>query len=148
MIMETLEYWHWWIFAGVLLILEIFAPGSFFLWMGVSAGVVGGLLFVFPGMDWKLQWGVFAVFSVASILAWRYYLRTHPTETDQPALNRRGEQYVGRTFTLAEPIVNGIGKIHVDDSTWKIEGNDCAAGSKVEVVGVDGVILKVQVKEI
>lgn len=148
MIMETLEYWHWWIFAGVLLILEIFAPGSFFLWMGVSAGMVGGLLFVFPGMDWKLQWGVFAVFSVASILAWRYYLRIHPTETDQPALNRRGEQYVGRAFTLAEPIVNGIGKIHVDDSTWKIEGNDCAAGSKVEVVGVDGVILKVQVKEI
>jgi membrane protein implicated in regulation of membrane protease activity len=41
-----------------------------------------------------------------------------------------------------------MGKIHVDDSTWKIEGKDCVAGSKVEVVGVDGVILKVQVKEI
>jgi hypothetical protein len=39
-------------------------------------------------------------------------------ESDQPKLNRRGEQYVGRTFTLEEPIVNGHGKIRVDDSTW------------------------------
>ncbi len=147
MTLETLEFWHWWIFAVVLLILEVFAPGSFFLWMGASAGVVGGMLFVFPGMDWKLQWFVFAVLSVASILLWRNHLRKHPTETDQPMLNRRGEQYVGRIFTLAEPIVNGIGKIHVDDSTWKIEGVDCGAGEQVEVIGVDGVVLKVKSKE-
>ena len=68
----------------------------------------------------------------------------HPTETDQPRLNRRGEQYIGRTFTLDEPIVNGLGKIRVDDSTWKIEGGDCAAGTRITVVGVDGVVLKVE----
>ena len=68
----------------------------------------------------------------------------NPVISDQPNLNRRGQQYVGRTFTLDEPIVNGLGKIHVDDSTWKIEGNDCPAGTKVKVTGVDGVILKVE----
>ena len=34
-------HWTWWIIAVVLIILEVSAPGTFFLWMGVSAGVVG-----------------------------------------------------------------------------------------------------------
>lgn len=68
----------------------------------------------------------------------------NPVESDQPNLNRRGQQYIGRTFTLSEPIVNGLGKITVDDSTWKIHGKDCAEGTRVTVTGVDGVILKVE----
>lgn len=143
MILEQMNHWHWWVFAVVLLILEVFAPGAFFMWMGAAAGVVGLLVLVFS-IGWKLQWLVFAVVSVASILAWRAHLKKHPTQTEQPRLNRRGEQYIGRHFTLSEPIVNGLGKIRVDDSTWKIEGADCEAGSRVVVTGVDGVILKVE----
>ena len=68
-----------------------------------------------------------------------------PTETDLPTLNRRGEQYVGRHFTLEEAIVNGQGKIRVDDSTWKIEGpEDLPAGSQVQVIAVAGTVLKVE----
>ena len=50
----------------------------------------------------------------------------------------------GRLATLREPIVNGVGKIRVDDTTWKISGPDCAAGAKVLVTGVDGVVLRVE----
>jgi len=39
---------------------------------------------------------------------------------------------------------NGQGKIRVDDSTWKITGADCCSGSRVTVVGVDGVMLEVE----
>jgi len=67
-----------------------------------------------------------------------------PSPPTKPTLNRRGAQYIGRTFTLDEPIANGIGKIRVDDSTWKIEGTDCPAGSKVKVVGIDNTVLKVE----
>lgn len=136
--------WSWWILAVVLLVLEAFAPGTFFLWMGIAAGLVGLLVMVAPGMGWEYQIFIFAVLSVVSIVVWRNYFRKHPVVTDQPTLNRRGEQYVGRTFTLDEPIVNGKGKIRVDDTSWKIEGMDCDAGSKVRVVGVDGVMLKVE----
>jgi hypothetical protein len=86
------------------------------------------------------------VLSVISIVIWRRYFRTRPDETDQPTLNRRGEQYVGRLFTLTEPVVNGEGKITVDDSTWKIHGEDCPAGTRVAVTGVEGTILKVELK--
>lgn len=141
---QHIDHWSWWILAIALLVLEAFAPGTFFLWMGIAAGVVGVLLLVMPGMGWEYQVVIFAALSVASIFIWRLYFRRHPVATDQPALNRRGQQYVGRSFTLDEPVVNGQGKIRVDDTTWKIVGEDCAAGSRVRVVGVDGVLLKVE----
>ncbi|MEJ1377668.1 MAG: NfeD family protein, partial [Candidatus Sedimenticola sp. (ex Thyasira tokunagai)] len=86
----------------------------------------------------------FAVFSVISVIAWRFVLKSNPTATDQPALNRRGEQYLDRVFTLETPVINGQGRIRVDDTTWKIHGPDCPAGSRVQVVGVDGVVLRVE----
>ncbi len=138
------NHWHWWILAVSLLVLEALVPGAFFLWMGVAAIVVGGLVLILPGMGWEYQVFIFAALSVASIVAWRAYLKKNPTETELPTLNRRGEQYVGRIFTLSDPIVNGQGKIRVDDTSWKIEGVDCEAGSRVRVVGVDGVMLRVE----
>ncbi|MGM0594599.1 MAG: NfeD family protein [Pseudomonadota bacterium] len=141
---QHIDHWSWWILAITLLVLEVFAPGTFFLWLGIAAGVVGLLVLVLPGLGWEFQVVIFAGLSVGSILLWRRYFRQLPGDTDQPALNRRGHQYVGRSFTLDAPIVNGQGKIRVDDTSWKIEGEDCAAGSKVKVTGVDGVVLTVE----
>ncbi len=146
MTLEELGHWHWWILATALVILEVFAPGAFFLWLGIAAAVVGGVVYLAPGIGWEYQLLLFSVLSVVSIIIWRRYFRTQPADTDQPALNRRGEQYVGRLFTLTEPIVDGMGKIHVDDSTWKIRGEDCPVGTQVEVTGVDGTILQVRCK--
>lgn len=142
--LEQAEFWHWWIAAVLLLVLEAFAPGAVFLWMGVAAGVVGFVLLALPEMSWEFQFLIFAVFTVVSAVAWKTYQRRHPVETDQPTLNRRGQQYVGRTFTLQEAIIEGQGKIRVDDSTWKIEGEDLPAGTRIRVTGVDGTVLKVE----
>jgi len=78
------------------------------------------------------------VLSVVTLVVYKQYQKSHPVTTDQPKLNRRGEQYVGRVFTLDEPIVNGVGKVKVDDSTWKVSGEDMSAGTKVRVADVDG----------
>jgi len=142
--LEQIGYWHWWILGAALLILEIFAPGAFFLWLGIAAGTVGAVVWFAPDMGWEYQLLLFSLFSVISIIVWRRFFRLQAEDTDQPALNRRGEQYIGRVFTLQEPIVNGVGKIRVDDTTWKIEGTDCDAGTRVRVTGVDGTILKVE----
>jgi membrane protein implicated in regulation of membrane protease activity len=138
------SFWYWWVLGLILLILEVFAPGAFFLWMGISAGVVGVIAWLVPSLSIEWQMLIFTVIAIASVVGWRAYLRKNPVETDQPSLNRRGEQYVGRVFTLDAPIVNGVGKIRVDDTMWRIEGTDCEAGGKVRVVGVDGVNLKVE----
>jgi membrane protein implicated in regulation of membrane protease activity len=80
---------------------------------------------------------------VVTVLAYRRF-RAPPAETDQPTLNRRGASYVNRNFTLTEPIVNGVGKLRVDDSQWRISGPDVAAGTQVRVVAVDGTTLQVE----
>ncbi len=143
-VLEGIEFWHWWVLAIVLVILEALAPGAIFLWLGVAAAVVGTLLLALPGLGWEGQVLIFAVVSVAAIVGWRVYQRSHPTKTDQPALNRRGEQYVGRLLTLDAPIVNHQGKNKVDDSTWKVEGDDLPAGTRIRVTSVDGVVLRVE----
>jgi membrane protein implicated in regulation of membrane protease activity len=142
--LSALEFWHWWIAAVLLIILEVLAPGAFFLWMGIAAGIVGTILLVAPSVTWEAQLFVFTVLSVVSVIAWRFYLKKNPIQTDAPTLNRRGEQYVGRVFTLSEAIVNGVGKIKVDDTLWKVNGKDTVAGKSVRVTAVDGVVLQVE----
>ena len=43
-----------------------------------------------------------------------------------------------------EPIENGFGKVRVGDSLWRDTGGDAAAGTRVRVTGVDGVVLVVE----
>jgi len=141
----VLDFWHWWIFAVALIILEILAPSFFALWLAIAAFVTGLALFLMPELQWQTQIFMFAVLSVISIIAWRRYYIKNPIETDQPMLNRRGEQYVGRVITLKMPIEDGQGKVQIDDSTWKIEGDDCATGTKIKIVGVDNVVFQVEI---
>jgi len=146
-LLENVEYWHWLVLGVLLALLEIFSPGVFMLWIGIGAAVTGLLLLLIPDLPWQVQLVAFALFSIGAIVAARVFLTTHPLESDQPALNRRGEQYIGRVFTLDQAVVNGEGKIRVDDSTWKVHGKDCPAGTRVKVVGVDGVVLQVAAEE-
>ncbi len=140
-----IEFWHWFIAAIVLITLEmVVLPAVFFLWMGIAAGVVGLLLMLIPDMPFMAQIIIFTVFAVISLVIHKRYLKNNPPVTDEPTLNRRGEQYVGRVFTLDEAIVNGVGKIKVDDSIWKVMGEDMNEGGKVKVVGVDGTVFKVE----
>ena len=142
--LASIDYWHWWILAGILLIIEVAAPSFFFLWLSIAAGITGLVLLAAPELGWQYQILLFSVLSVVSLTAFKRYQRANPVISDQPALNRRGEQYIGRTFTLAEPIKNNSGVISVDDSTWRITGVDLPGGTKVRVVGAEGVILKVE----
>ena len=145
--LEQIVFWHWWIFAGLLLILELTAPAFFFLWLGIAAAAVGLILLVFPSIDLETQLLLFAIASVVAILAWRKYRESRPLITDQPNLNRRGRQYIGRVFSLNAPIINGSGKVTVDDSTWKVKGPDLPAGTHIKVTGVDGVVFRVEAAE-
>jgi membrane protein implicated in regulation of membrane protease activity len=141
---STLMFWHWWVLALVLVIVEMVAPGFFLLWIGLAAGVTGLVLFVVPGMGWETQFVLFGVLALASVAGARYYVRRNPIGTEDATLNRRGSQYIGHTFNLDEAIVNGVGKVKVADGWWRAQGPDLPAGERVKVVGVDGNMLKVE----
>ncbi|MCK9394553.1 MAG: NfeD family protein [Methylobacter sp.] len=140
----VLVFWNWWVLALVLLVVELLAPGFFFLWMAASGFVTGCLLLLMPAMDLELQVLVFSVLSVAAITAWKLYGKKHPIATDHPLLNKRGAQYIGRIFSLYKPIENGEGKIKVDDSIWKVHGEDCDINTKVKVIAIRGTVFDVE----
>jgi len=145
--MINIVFWHWWVIAVVLVIAEMFVSGTFFLWMGVSAAVVGLILLIAPGMGWEYQVVLFAIFSVVSITLWLIRLKKHPTKSEISNLNRRAAQYLDRIAIVQEPIVNGSGTINVDDTIWRVLGPDCEVGTKVKVIGAEGTDLKVEIVE-
>src|SRR5215467_9862439 len=103
-----LGVWDWFIAGGLLLVLEVLAPGVFMLWLGLAALLVGAIS-MFVDWDWQAQFVAFAVFSVAAVPLWRRLAARSGAVTDQPFLNRRADALVGRIFTLEKPIVNGSG---------------------------------------
>ncbi len=137
-------FWYWWVLAVFLLGIEILAPGFFFLWLSVSGFAVGTLLLLFPDTSQEVQLLVFASLSILSIYIWRKFGLHNEQETDQPLLNKRGAQYIGRRFSLIEAIENGRGKIKVDDTIWIVQGDDCSIETTVEVIAVQGTVFEVK----
>lgn len=136
--------WHWLGLGLFFLVLELLTGGGFLLWIGIAAGLVGILLWFVPSLFWAWQWVIFAVLTVVSAVLWWKYLQKRPIHSDQPMLNRRSAQYIGREVILEEPIQNGRGRVHLDDSQWPVVGVDMPKGTKVRVVDVDGILLKVE----
>jgi inner membrane protein len=59
-------------------------------------------------------------------------------------LNRRAEQLVGTVATLDQAIEGGRGRVKIDDAFWTVEGADLPLGTRVRVIAVNGMTLKVQ----
>ena len=141
--LELLTPWHWLTFAVVLIVVEMMIGTFFLLWVGFAAAVTALIHWVF-GIGWQIQIVVFFLLSLISIIAWHYYAKNNPEIDPMPNLNKRGHQHIGKTFTLSHAIVNGVGKINANDSTWKVEGEDMPEGEKVKVIDITGSILKVE----
>jgi membrane protein implicated in regulation of membrane protease activity len=140
----SLGPWNWFILGVVLLALEIMVSGTFILWLGVSAILVGLISFAID-WSWQAQAATFAVLAVVSVVVWwRIGRRPRADADEQPFLNRRAEGYVGRAFTLDKPIVDGNGTVKINDSVWRVTGPDVPAGSRVKVVRADGPTLAVE----
>ena len=139
-----LTQWGWFIIGLVLLAFELIVPIAFFLWLGVSALVTAVIVLIAPDTSWQLQFLIFSVLSVISIMVSKKYLVKRQTETDVPNLNRRAQQYVGRVFSLSEDIQHGRGKIQVDDTYWKVTGPELKKGSEVRIVSADGSVFEVE----
>jgi len=142
--MNELEFWHWWVIAAFLGALDMLAQRGYFLWLGVAALIVGLVVFVLPDLSWQGQAVAFAVLAVAVLLVVRQVIRRGGGDLSNGTFNRRGQHYVGQVIVLESPIVDGRGHAFVDDTLWTVEGQDLPAGSKVKVIGTDGVALKVE----
>jgi membrane protein implicated in regulation of membrane protease activity len=141
-VFEALGAWSWWVLGLILLGVEVLLPGFFFLWFGIAAILIGAsaLLIDWP---WQLQMLGFIVLSVVVALIGRRFAGNVNGQSADPHLNLRAQRLTGRTFILSEPIVEGRGRMRVDDTVWQVYGPDTPAGARVTVTGADGSVLKV-----
>ncbi len=149
-IISKLGPWSWVVLGLILLGLEIFAPGVYLLWVGIAALIVGAaslVLWETGFWGWQVQVLLFLVLSLASAWLGRKLVVSRQDNTDQPLLNRRSEQMIGRTATLAEPIRDGRGRIQLGDTLWRVCGPDLPAGTRVRVVAAADADLELTVEK-
>jgi membrane protein implicated in regulation of membrane protease activity len=71
------------------------------------------------------------------------FIRNRVGPSDQPLLNRRGEQLVGQVYPLEQAIVDGRGRLKIGDAFWVAEGPDLPQGTRVRVLAVRSMSLQV-----
>ncbi|GGE52915.1 membrane protein [Agaricicola taiwanensis] len=141
---ESLGIWSWFVIGALLLACEILAPGTFILWLGFAAVAVGILVVLF-GIGWQAQLLAFGALSLVFVLVWWKFARGRASgDSDQPMLGRRAERHVGREFVLEAPILSGRGHVRIDDTNWRIKGEDMPAGTRIRVTGTEGALLLVE----
>jgi len=145
MIWLGIPAWGWIGLALVLIALEMLvAPGSYLVWVGLAALVMGGLTALIA-FDWAVELVVFALLSLGiSLIGWRFYGSRSKFGEEARALNDIGEAMVGREIVLAAPIAAGFGQARVDDSFWRVAGPELPVGARVRVVAIDGATLIVE----
>ena len=135
--------WFWWIVAGVLLLLELMTPGVFAMWLAFAAASVGIADYFFD-LNWQLELLAFAGFSLVYVyLARPWYSKSNLQNSDQPNLNQRIYSFVGKSYILHEPIVDGEGKLDIEGTRWDVLGPNLAKGATVKVTAVEGMKLRV-----
>jgi membrane protein implicated in regulation of membrane protease activity len=141
-----MTWWAWMILGTVLLGAELFAVDAQFylVFLGVSAAIVGlASLFGVTLPEWG-QWLAFAVLSLIFFLTFR---RTLYQKIRGGGENYR-ESIAGESITVTENIAPGAeARSQYRGTAWTVRNvgeSTIAAGSRANVVAVEGLTLKVQ----
>jgi membrane protein implicated in regulation of membrane protease activity len=139
------EPYLWWAaFGFILLIIEMVSGTFFFLAIAAAAFASTGVAWL--SNDLLTQWVCFAIASIIALLAWQQLRHKHKTNTHDAAskLNNRLAHLIKRQAVLSEPITNGVGRVNIDDSWWKVTGEDLPTGTHVRVTAIHDMTLTVE----
>ena len=138
-----MAFWHWLILAAAFAVIEIAVPAMVCIWLAAAALGTAFIAWLTPVAAWEYQALIFAALAVASVVIGRLVFAGIRDQSNKVHFNRRAEIYLGRIFTLERPLVDGRGRLRVDDTVWLVEGPDLPAGARVQVIGVDNTLLRV-----
>jgi inner membrane protein len=126
-------------FAWLLAFISLLLP-----WAAVVVGLVG--LWTLVDGDRSGWWYLAAAGAmlIADIFIDLIWASPSVLATDQPDLNRRPAQLVGRVMVIEEAIAHGRGRARMGDTLWEVEGPDTPAGARVRVTAAQGAILRVE----
>ncbi len=141
-----IQWWHWLVFGLFLVLAEIATAGGFYvIFFGVSAIVVGVFASMNLAGNTPMQFLLFGVLSVASLLLFRQrLLRWFQTDPQAPPV----DQLVGEVAVVTEELPpNGVGRVELRGSAWSARNGAAVAlarGARCRVTRVDGLVLCVE----
>lgn len=141
-----MEIWHIWVVVALLfIIVEIFTVG--FAVICLSIGCFGAAIAAATGLSLEMQFLLFAVVSLVSLVSVRPLLKRLLFSKGEKVLTN-ADAIVGRRGVVCVDIARGgEGRVMVDGVDWKAQSIDDEAlnvGDKVEIVAIDSVILTVK----
>ena len=132
-----------------LLAVEVFTPGLFyFFFFGVGAILVGALVGVGVDASISLQWLLFSIFSVATLLLFRQKLVALLDSKNTNARTGDLDSIVSEVMTLTEDLApNATGKAEVRGSSWTVVNGGSEPlrkGQRCRVYQMEGLTLWVR----
>jgi membrane protein implicated in regulation of membrane protease activity len=141
---DQLHAWHWFVLAVILIVLELTTTTGFLLGIAFAALALAGILWVVPDLSWDWQFLSFGVLSVVLTLGYRFYFRPDNDASDNPLLNDRAAQMVGKSFVLGVDL-DRSGADMLGDTRWALSSaGRIKQGARVRVVAVEGMVLTVE----
>jgi membrane protein implicated in regulation of membrane protease activity len=133
---ETGFPYYVWLLTGLALsAAETLVPGAFLIWIG-AAGLILGTVEFFAPTPLIVQLLGFAALVVALVFVGRRVYGS--IDAVGPSLPKsRAHALMGKEFFLDEAIARGFGSIRVDDSVWRVAGEDMPSGTRVRVVAIE-----------
>jgi membrane protein implicated in regulation of membrane protease activity len=113
-------------------------------WMGLGL-CLAGVVRVINGTPfgwWLLLSG--AIMIAADLVIDFVWAHPSVSKSDEPDLNRRGAQCIGRICMVEEAIAGNRGKVRIGDTVWPAEGQDAPVGTPVRVLDANGTVLIVE----
>jgi membrane protein implicated in regulation of membrane protease activity len=136
--------------GAALLGAELMIPSDFFLvFLGLSALAVGLLGLAGPELSAPVQWALFAVLAVISLVGFRRRVRARFVQTGRDP--RVDDTLAGEVAVAREALAPGaIGKAELRGSVWNARNagqQALAPGQRARVERVEGLVLQLRAED-
>jgi len=139
-----MEPWMIWVLVGVgLLGLELLIGSFFLLWIACGA-FIAGIAAIFTADIYWVAWLVFAVSSIALVLATRPLARSMHGRATAPS---NVDAMIGRAAIVIDTIdpIENVGRVRVGSDEWRARSSvHIPKGEPVKVLRVEGATLIVE----
>ncbi|MDE1900536.1 MAG: NfeD family protein [Alphaproteobacteria bacterium] len=141
--------WHHWAILGIALVVsELAVPAFVLVWFGLGALAVAALLAIAPATDFNIQLLVWTVCSVALVIVWFKIFKPGLTRTLSGRSQAGAIGEVGILTGAITPFAKAQVRFQqpvIGSDVWDcVADENIDAGTRVEIVSVDGSILKVK----
>lgn len=140
--------WYWLIGGLALMVIELFMPGFYLLWLGLGALEVGLFVAIWPQAPAALQLLMLALCMMVTVAIGARVMRRRRGGDAASGLNAGLAEHVGQEAVAVSDFGDGVGRIRLADTFYQVALEQAGpgtvkAGDRVRVLAVRNGVLVV-----